>query len=268
MHLIDLNDHPQPFFVAFLDIKLFLYTRSETRREIDLFRPLEETSFNKSDLTVFMIHGWQDDGARFSMIMDAYLSHGSLNCILVDWSEGSSKVKRRFHCRILKISCFQRQLTTSRLATVFMKLQSTFHGSSRINIRREWWHQMWTLLGTLWGKGVRSIFNYFLKNNFSAHTAGSIGKHLQSLKIERIFGLDPAGPLFENTSSDKRLDKNDAWVDRVSKCRAFKLLVCSEHVIVVHTTTRLGMLKPIGHVDFYINFGRDQPGKKNLRLHT
>lgn len=224
MHLIDLNGHPQPFFVALLDIKLFLYTRSEARREIDLFRPLEETSFNKSDLTVFMIHGWQDDGAKFPMVIDAYLSHGSFNCILVDWSEGSSKSSRRYLCGISRILCSQWHSTTLWPATVFMKWPSMWHGSSRMHTRKEWWHQTCTLLGTLWGKCIRNSSFSFCKPYFRAQIAGAIGKNMSSFKIEKIFGLDPAGPLFENTSSDKRLNKDDAWVDRNLKCKRIKIL--------------------------------------------
>lgn len=46
-----------------------------------------------------------------------------------------------------------------------------------------------------------------------AHTAGFAGKkftELTSVKLNRITGLDPAGPCFYNLPSDQRLTKTDA----------------------------------------------------------
>ena len=61
------------------------------------------------------------------------------------------------------------------------------------------------------------------------------------MKIKRITGLDPAGPLFGHNASE-RLDKNDA-----------------EFVDIIHTDKILGLDLPIGHVDFYPNGGESQP---------
>ena len=62
------------------------------------------------------------------------------------------------------------------------------------------------------------------------------------------FFVDPASPYFEHTPPEVRLDAADAtFVD------------------IIHTDSGefgsgLGLLPPIGHVDFYINNGRNQPG--------
>ncbi|XP_018335039.1 pancreatic triacylglycerol lipase-like [Agrilus planipennis] len=108
-------------------------------------------------------------------------------------------------------------------------------------------------------------FIIFLKeNNFvklpRVHIIGhSLGSHIagfaaQTVKakynqtVERISGLDPAAPGFEygNRTNERnaRLDNEDA-----------------KFVDIIHTNGRiLGMLNPIGHVDFYPNGGVTQPG--------
>ena len=63
-------------------------------------------------------------------------------------------------------------------------------------------------------------------------------------------GLDAAAPLFEHEDLDVRLDESDA-----------------EFVDGIHTSTKkvaiatgIGMMKQVGHVDFYVNGGPKQPG--------
>lgn len=60
-------------------------------------------------------------------------------------------------------------------------------------------------------------------------------------------GLDPAKPLFIFAKNNRKLGKDDA-----------------EFVDIIHTDGfRRGMLSPLGHADFYVNGGTDQPGCKN-----
>ncbi|CAF0985610.1 unnamed protein product, partial [Brachionus calyciflorus] len=65
----------------------------------------------------------------------------------------------------------------------------------------------------------------------------------KNIKIQRITGLDPAGPLFRNVTKEDRLDKTDA-----------------DLVDVIHTDSILGLDEPIGHKDFYPNGGETQKG--------
>ena len=68
-----------------------------------------------------------------------------------------------------------------------------------------------------------------------------------------FLGLDPAGPGFSVDDTSTRLDKSDAvFVDVI-------------HTDVGRALSNLGMVEPIGHVDFYPN-GRSyrQPGCKLL----
>lgn len=87
---------------------------------------------------------------------------------------------------------------------------------------------------------------HIIGHSLGSHVAGFAGKRVP--KLGRITALDPAGPDFENTDPRVRLDKTDAtFVD------------------VIHTdgtaTLQLGMglMQPLGHVDFYPNGGKDQP---------
>lgn len=93
---------------------------------------------------------------------------------------------------------------------------------------------------------------HMIGHSLGAHLSGYAGYTLQKefgLKMGRITGMDPADPAFADSDPLVRLDRNDA-----------------KYVDVIHTDTvpltrgGLGMSKAIGHVDFYPNGGRDNPG--------
>jgi len=60
--------------------------------------------------------------------------------------------------------------------------------------------------------------------------------------------LDPAGPLFACGSLGMRLDHMDARLVQVLHTNGMKL-----------SQAGLGTLAPMGHVDFYVNGGQEQP---------
>lgn len=96
---------------------------------------------------------------------------------------------------------------------------------------------------------------HVLGHSLGAHVAGYTGNYLSG-KLGRITGLDPAGPAFETPylkDADERLDFTDA-----------------NFVDVIHTCAgSLGILKPIGHADFYPNGGTfRQPGCPVLSART
>ncbi|XP_026834495.1 lipase member I [Drosophila erecta] len=73
-----------------------------------------------------------------------------------------------------------------------------------------------------------------------AHVAGFVGQFIQ---LEHITALDPAKPLYLVNDTAQKLDPTDA-----------------KFVDVVHTDVMmLGLLEPVGHVDFYLNMGVSQP---------
>lgn len=93
---------------------------------------------------------------------------------------------------------------------------------------------------------------HMIGHSLGAHLCGYTGFTLQKdfgLVLGRITGLDAAEPLFADTEPIVRLDKTDA-----------------KFVDVIHTDALpfssggLGMIAPIGHVDFYPNGGYNNPG--------
>ncbi|XP_077550124.1 pancreatic lipase-related protein 2-like [Haemaphysalis longicornis] len=111
------------------------------------------------------------------------------------------------------------------------------------------------LVQTLTEAGVVSPKDvHYIGHSLGAQTGGFFGQDVKTLTgqvVGRITGLDPAGPQFE--SRGVHLRKDDAvFVD------------------VLHTSTgsgwtdivagHLGMASSCGHVDFYPNGGRQQPG--------
>ncbi|XP_068244011.1 pancreatic triacylglycerol lipase-like [Palaemon carinicauda] len=88
---------------------------------------------------------------------------------------------------------------------------------------------------------------HIIGHSLGAHAAGYAGERIKGLG--RITGLDPAEPMFQDMPLRVRLDPSDA-----------------KFVDVIHTDSDsifflgLGLEQPSGHVDFYPNGGRSQPG--------
>ncbi|KAJ9584757.1 hypothetical protein L9F63_020907, partial [Diploptera punctata] len=100
--------------------------------------------------------------------------------------------------------------------------------------------------------GIEQHKIHFIGHSLGAHMAAYAGQSLQSkfnYRLGRITGLDPAEPHFSKTDPIVRLDPTDA-----------------DFVDVIHTdggpfiSGGLGILQPVGHVDFYPNGGIQQPG--------
>ncbi|XP_006889886.1 PREDICTED: lipase member I [Elephantulus edwardii] len=84
---------------------------------------------------------------------------------------------------------------------------------------------------------------HFIGVSLGAHISGFVGKIFRG-QLGRITGLDPAGPKFSGKPSYGRLHYTDA-----------------EFVDVIHSDyDGLGFKEPLGHIDFYPNGGRKQPG--------
>lgn len=81
-------------------------------------------------------------------------------------------------------------------------------------------------------------------HSLGAHVCGFAGKSTTSGKLPIIIGLDPALPLFSLKNRGHRLTYTDA-----------------RYVQIIHTSGGfLGIKHPIGHADFYPNYGCKQPG--------
>ncbi|XP_062576307.1 uncharacterized protein LOC134238210 [Saccostrea cucullata] len=97
-------------------------------------------------------------------------------------------------------------------------------------------------------KGAKKSHIHIIGHSLGAHVAGFAGSAHKDTRYQRITGMDPAGPFFVTKGKDARLDKTDA-----------------HFVDVIHTNggyglPNLGYLDPIGHLDFYPNGGKHQPG--------
>lgn len=93
---------------------------------------------------------------------------------------------------------------------------------------------------------------HMIGHSLGAHLCGYAGHALQrdfNLTLGRITGLDPAEHQFSDVEPEVRLEKSDA-----------------KFVDIVHSDIKpisqsgFGMIKPIGHIDFYPNGGLDNPG--------
>lgn len=71
---------------------------------------------------------------------------------------------------------------------------------------------------------------------------GEAGKTVKG-QVNKVTGLDPAGPGFDVNDPGKRLSTDSA---KYTEC--------------IHTSVPFGIVDPICHVDFYINAGSRQPG--------
>uniref|UniRef100_A0A5F9CCL8 Lipase member H n=1 Tax=Oryctolagus cuniculus TaxID=9986 RepID=A0A5F9CCL8_RABIT len=84
---------------------------------------------------------------------------------------------------------------------------------------------------------------HFIGVSLGAHISGFVGKIFHG-QLGRITGLDPAGPKFSGKPSYSRLHYTDA-----------------KFVDVIHSDANgLGIQEPLGHIDFYPNGGKKQPG--------
>ncbi|CAF0887214.1 unnamed protein product [Brachionus calyciflorus] len=166
---------------------------------------IKQSGFDFSKETKFLIHGFTDDGLeeKFIKIKDSFIKSGfDGNIVSVDWEEGA-------------------------------KAPNYFSAAENVEIT-----------GTKLGEFIREVgINvskvHCIGHSLGAHACGFAGK---VIKLGRISGLDPAGPLFFNRKKERRLNENDAdFVDNI------------------HTDPTFGMHTPIGHLDFFPN-GRTQPG--------
>uniref|UniRef100_A0A0E4C745 Lipase domain-containing protein n=4 Tax=gambiae species complex TaxID=44542 RepID=A0A0E4C745_ANOGA len=221
LHLANLNPYnmdetvPEPHFTAATDTIFRLYTRSnrDTPQVVGLndAGSLSGSNFNAAHPTRFIIHGWNNDGfSEVNMILkDAWLDRGDFNVFTVDWGVGAQTINYPF--------------ARARVGAVG-NVVSTFINFLQANT------------------GITFASVSIAGHSLGAHAAGNAG-FFQFGRLNTIFGMDPALPLFSLDSND-RLTLNDA-----------------QYVESIHTNAGLlGFDLPLGQASFYPNGGRTQPG--------
>ncbi|KAL7736975.1 hypothetical protein ACLKA6_008834 [Drosophila palustris] len=203
------------------DIKFLLYTRKNrnTPQQLQLSDEsrLARSNFNFNYPMAIYLHGFSEsatgDQQSSQQLKDAFLRRGNFNVILVDWS---AMVTVPWYSNAVE----NLPVTARYLARFLRYLVSS-------------------------GYAVKHI--HLIGFSLGAEVAGFAGKQLQEwgIKLTRITALDPALPLFEGNSSNRRLGPSDA-----------------RFVDVIHTDGGiLGNPTAMGHADFYPNGGRPlQPG--------
>uniref|UniRef100_G1KPF6 Lipoprotein lipase n=1 Tax=Anolis carolinensis TaxID=28377 RepID=G1KPF6_ANOCA len=209
----------------FSDIKSKFSLRTPEKADEDtcLIVPGQETSvaqcsFNYTSKTFVVIHGWTVTGMYESwvpkLVKALYTREPYSNVIVVDWLAFAS-----LH---YPVSAAYTKMVGKDVATFVNWMEEQL------------------------GYSLDKV--HLLGYSLGAHAAGIAGS-LTDKKINRITGLDPAGPHFEYAEESVRLSADDAvFVD------------------VLHTYTRgtpdrsIGIQKPVGHIDIYPNGGGFQPG--------
>ncbi|KAH8306639.1 hypothetical protein KR044_002638 [Drosophila immigrans] len=105
--------------------------------------------------------------------------------------------------------------------------------------------------GLLWQRMVQADQLHLIGLGQGAHLAAFTSNLLSNIhsKVNRITALNPSKALFLTSDLAERIDASDA-----------------EFVDVIHTDVLvLGLLQPVGHVDFYPNQGVVQPNCRTIR---
>ena len=170
-----------------------------------------------------VIHGFQSSSDASWMIEmkdELFKRNPNSNIFLVDWSKGAN------------IGYFKYEKAAKNIRQVFPQLATLIRNKIEENF-------------LFVNSESRTLNVHCIGHSLGAHTCGLFAKQMRSqyrVTIERITGLDPAGPCFENSDQSNRLDKSDAV-----------------YVDVIHTSNLFGILRSIGHTDFYPNAGTKQP---------
>lgn len=183
---------------------------------------LNVAHFNETKELVFVIHGFGASASKKWVLSmkESFLNLKDVNLVLVDWSNGSKAPDY--------ISAAANSALVGRQVSLLIQQLIRAYPDT-----------------------VTAAKTYLVGFSLGAQVAGFCGRHFfnaTGTKIGRLTALDAAGPLFE--TYDFQVCKEDA-----------------KYVDAIHTTAGsnvlaglLGIESPFGHVNFYPNGGKSQPG--------
>ncbi|XP_018375101.1 PREDICTED: pancreatic lipase-related protein 2-like [Trachymyrmex cornetzi] len=219
-------EHP-----SVIQTRFFLYTRADRQKPEPLqygddLKSIVHSRFNVSKPLRVLIHGFKGSGSDVGAIL-------GIN-FLLDIEDANV------------------------IILDWTKGAGTSYGNAVANSELVGRQLALVLLDTI-NLGVDPADIHVIGFSLGAHVAGCASEVLKrkSLLLGRITGLDPASPFFRHhlfREKSRKLDATDARL-----------------VDVIHTDGSqdfmdgFGLLKPIGHIDFFPNGGREQPGCNDIK---
>jgi len=203
-----------------INTRFYLDTRRGVDTEIfnDQMTKLGRTTFDPKKMTRFIVHGFVQNGdtAWMNAMSEKLLIVDDVNVIRVGWIGGSLQLN-------YPQSCSDTEVVAAEIALMINNIKAQWSSSS-------------------------SDLFHCIGHSLGAQTCGYLGARV-SPKIAQITGLDPAGPYYENTPAEVRLDSTDAQFVDVIHSDAEKL-----------KNLGMGINQVSGHIDFWPNDGIAQPG--------
>jgi len=190
---------------------------------------VSRSHFSAARKTKIIVHGFTDFGGDLWLVnlMKAFLIKDDFNVIRVDWHIGARPpyVQATANTRLIGAEI---ALLVKRICEWTDAKPEDFH---------------------------------ILGHSLGSHISGYAGERIENLG--RITGLDPAEPYFQGYGPEVTLDPTDAnFVDVIHSDASNFYDIGGA---ITSPDKGLGMLDPVGHIDFYPNNGQKQPGcKKTL----
>lgn len=227
---------------------------------------LAQSQFKPNTRTIIMISGFMTNGYLNSWLertKDLWLELDDVDVILVTWANANKYLYSR---AVADTPLVARQIT---IFLHYLAEMSNTH-----------------LLDHVFTDNI-----HFIGHSLGAHIGAYIGQDL-GRRLGRITGLDPAGPSFDQMSKDRRLDTTDAqFVDAIhtnsGQLRYANFFLSAGLQAIDSLLSRVGSAKPllerlsahysgegdtawfgidsnVGHLDYYANGGRVQPGCNDI----
>jgi len=234
----DFCNRPKPWALSDIHPELHVFTRSKNdqatvHNESDLsnfVQKLDEQSyFHESRRVIFMVHGYlgyMPWTHWLSESKDALLKIEDATIFQLVWAKGAD----------VFYNYGQSASNTQTMAAVLSKLALD-------------------ILDTKTFKGDKdSLYLHCVGHSLGAQICGQAGRMAQI--FDRATGLDPAGPGFEKCPDKLHIDVDSATcVDNIHTDGTM-----AGHWGPQSLGVHFGTLESWGHIDFYPNGGKDQPG--------